>query len=88
MALYRIQFRASVEKQVAALDKPVRRRIAAAIDSLADDPRPPGVITMQGARGLLRIRVGDYRIIYMVQDQKLVILVVDVGHRSTIYRNF
>jgi mRNA interferase RelE/StbE len=43
---------------------------------------------MKGARGLLQIRVGDYRIIYTAQDQRLVILVVDVDHRSTIYRDF
>ncbi len=48
------------------LDRTVRRRIARAIDGLATTSRPPGAVTIQGADGLLRIRVGDYRIIYTV----------------------
>jgi mRNA interferase RelE/StbE len=78
--------RAGVEKQIAALDKPVRRRIIAAIDALADNPRPAGVIALQGVSGALRIRVGDYRIIYCVEDTELILLVIDVGHRREIYR--
>jgi mRNA interferase RelE/StbE len=54
---YRVGLRASAEKQLAALDKPVRERVAAAIDALAETPRPSGAIARQGAAGLLRIRV-------------------------------
>jgi len=71
-------------KQIAALDRLLRRRIAAAIDKLAEDPRPPGcrkVVTTD----LWRIRVGDYRIKYSVIDERLVVLVVEVVHRSRAY---
>lgn len=69
------------------LDKPVRRRVQSAIDRLAGDPRPNGVVALAGHKGLLRIRVGDYRIIYTVDDGVLLVLVVDVDHRSTVYRS-
>jgi len=83
---YRVGLRASAEKQLAALDKPVRERVAAAIDALAETPRPSGTIAMQGAAGLLRIRVGSYRVVYTVSDRDLIVLVIDIGHRREIYR--
>ncbi|MET9023706.1 type II toxin-antitoxin system RelE/ParE family toxin [Actinopolymorpha sp. NPDC004070] len=52
----------------------------------AVEPRPHGAQALQGRSGLLRIRVGDYRVIYEVQDARLVVLVVDLGHRRDIYR--
>lgn len=86
MPAYRVGLRASAEKQLAALDKPIRGRVAAAIDALAETPRPPGAIAMQGAAGLLRIRVGSYRVVYTVSDVELIVLVIDIGHRREIYR--
>jgi len=83
---YSVGLRASAEKQLAALDKPVRERVAAAIDALAETPRPSGAIAMQGAAGLLRIRVGSYRVVYAVSDRELIVLVIDIGHRREIYR--
>jgi mRNA interferase RelE/StbE len=83
---YSVGLRASAEKQLAALDKPVRERVAAAIDALAETPRPSGAIAMQGAAGLLRIRVGSYRVVYTVSDRELIVLVIDIGHRREIYR--
>jgi mRNA interferase RelE/StbE len=83
---YRVGLRASAEKQLAALDKPVRERVAAAIDALAKTPRPSGAIAMQGAAGLLRIRVGSYRVVYTVSGRELIVLVIDIGHRREIYR--
>ena len=65
---------------------PERRRIAAAIDGLADDPRPHGAAKLVGEDQLYRVRVGDYRIIYTVEDDRLIVLVVRVGHRKEIYR--
>ena len=50
------------------LDKPVRRRVQAAIDGLSEQPRPPGVLALQGLRRAYRLRVGDYRVIYTVDD--------------------
>ncbi|MGC4933038.1 type II toxin-antitoxin system RelE family toxin [Gordonia sp. DT30] len=57
-----------------------------AIDSLASDPRPSGCIQLKGGGGEFRIRVGDYRIIYDIQDDELVVLVLRLGHRREVYR--
>jgi mRNA interferase RelE/StbE len=63
------------------------RRIEAAIDGLADNPRPPGVKKLAGdSEDLYRIRVGDYRVVYQIQDDRLIVLVVRVGHRRDVYR--
>ena len=62
-----------------------RERISDAIRRLAEEPRPHGVKKLSG-RDAWRIRVGDYRILYEIQDECLFILVIDVGHRREIYR--
>ena len=62
-----------------------RERISDAIRRLAEEPRPHGVKKLSG-RDAWRIRVGDYRILYEIQDERLLILVIDVGHRREIYR--
>ncbi len=56
------------------------------IDGLATNPRPPGCIRLQGGGERYRIRVGDYRIIYQIQDAVLIVLVLDIGNRRDIYR--
>lgn len=61
-------------------------RLRQAIDGLATVPRPKGFVHLAAAEDLCRIRVGDYRIIYQIQDQALVVLVVKIGHRREIYR--
>lgn len=58
----------------------------ARIEQLSNDPRPQGVVSLSGENNLLRIRDGDYRIVYSVEDDILLILVVGVGHRKDIYR--
>jgi mRNA interferase RelE/StbE len=58
-----------------------------AILGLAGDPHPPGSKELQGAGDLYRIRVGDYRVLYTVEHDRLVVLVVDVGNRRDIYRS-
>lgn len=65
---------------------PERRRISAAIDGLADEPRPPGAAKLVGEVKLYRVRVGDFRIVYTVEDDRLIVLVVRIGHRKDIYR--
>ncbi len=67
-------------------DKRLRDRLQDAIGGLASNPRPPGCLKMQGEDGLYRVRVGDYRIIYQIQDAVLVVLVVQIGNRREIYR--
>ena len=67
-------------------DRTARRRIARAIDGLATTARPPQAVRIQGSDGLLRIRAGDYRIIYTVEDVTRAVLVVTIGHRREVCR--
>lgn len=67
-------------------DNTASRRIVKAIDGLTTNPRPAGAITIQGGDGLLRIRAGDYRILYTVNDDVLTVLVVTIGHRRDVYQ--
>jgi len=83
---YRISYVASAAKALRKLDRQTARRILQAIEKLADDPRPPGCITLQGGDGELRIRVGEYRVVYDIEDDELIVLVLRVGHRREIYR--
>ncbi|HXP20909.1 MAG TPA: type II toxin-antitoxin system RelE/ParE family toxin [Streptosporangiaceae bacterium] len=73
-------------KNLAALDPAVRRRVAACIDDLAAEPRPPGATELKGRPGVLRIRAGDYRILYEIRDSQLIVLIINIGHRREIYR--
>jgi len=66
------------------LDPPLRHRVHGAIALLAQDPRPPAARALKGRPGL-RIRVGDYRIIYTVNDDVLLVVVVTLGHRRDVY---
>ena len=84
---YRIEVKRSAAKALKKIPKPHRRRIAEKIDSLAEDLPNPETTKMKGENPFHRIRVGDYRIIYEIQDEVLVILIVKVGHRKDIYRN-
>jgi mRNA interferase RelE/StbE len=84
---YRIEFKPAAVRAVAALPKPDQRRIRTGIDALAAEPRPPGTVALQGSpEAFLRIRSGDYRIIYLVQDRVLLVIVVTIGHRRDVYR--
>jgi mRNA interferase RelE/StbE len=82
---YRIEWRPRAQKAFLALDKPVRRRIGEAVEALAADPRPAAAKMITGAHGVLRIRVGDYRVLYTIDEGQLIVLVLDAGHRSEIY---
>ncbi len=69
------------------MSPPDRQRVAKRIDSLAENPAPNGSIAMHGElEGYRRVRVGTYRIIYAVQHNELVVLVIRVGHRREVYR--
>lgn len=58
----------------------------AAIDDLANDPRPTGCVKLAGEEALYRVRVGDYRILYQIHDRALLVVVIEIGHRREIYR--
>ena len=86
MGGYAIEFSSAAHRQFAKLEAEARRRIAPAIDALALDPRPPGAVALAGEESIYRIRVGAYRVVYAVEDARLVVLVVKIGHRRDVYR--
>lgn len=67
-------------------DARLYRRLRETIDSLGGDPHPPGSKKLVGALDLYRVRVGDHRIIYQIDDGKLTVLMIEIGHRREIYR--
>ena len=83
---YRIEISAHVGRQMKKFSENVRKRIDAAIQELADNPRPPGCTKLQTGENAWRIRIGEYRVIYEVHDKVLVVLVIRVDHRSIVYR--
>lgn len=85
MALYQLQYSKHVNKDLRKLDKGQLSAVVRRIESLADNPRPSGCIRLQGGNELYRVRQGDYRIIYGIQDDVLTVLVVKVGHRKEVY---
>ncbi len=74
-----------VQRIIASLPTADGERVLAAIRALAHDPRPSGVTKLRG-EDLWRIRVGDYRVVYAIEDQRLVVTIVRVGHRREVYR--
>ena len=84
---YCVTIAPAAERQIRTFDPPVRRRVQAVIDLLAADPRPPRAIQLAGGAGEWRVRTGDYRIIYEIHDDRLVVLVLRVGHRREIYES-
>ncbi len=83
---YKIELEPRARKKLALLDVPVRRRVSAVIEKLANQPRPSGAVALAGRPGVLRIRAGDYRILDEIHDDHLVMLVIDIGHSREIYR--
>lgn len=83
---YRIEFVKQAAKQFKKLSSQDRQRLKPKIDALIQDPRPNGVVKLFGQDNLYRIRVGDYRVIYSLQDNHLLILVLKIGHQRDIYR--
>ncbi len=84
MSRYRIELRPAAVRALRKLDPQVRHRVQGAIALLAEDPRPPAARALRGRPGL-RVRVGDYRIIYTVTDDVLLVVVVTLGHRRDVY---
>jgi mRNA interferase RelE/StbE len=82
----RIELTPAAARAVRKLPADVRRRVARKIDALASDPRPADSTKLEGEDGLYRVRTGDYRIIYAVHDEVLLVVVVRIGHRRDIYK--
>ncbi len=85
-ARYTVFLKPAAERALKKIVQPILRRLAKAIDNLGHDPRPPGATALHGESSLLRIRVGDHRIIYSVNDTVLTVLVVAIGHRREVYQ--
>ncbi|MGH9491890.1 MAG: type II toxin-antitoxin system RelE family toxin [Terriglobales bacterium] len=83
---YTVLFEAAALRALDKIRPENRARIIARAEALAHDPFPPGYKKLRGPEGYFRIRVGDYRIVYDVQHNRLVILVIRVGHRREVYR--
>ena len=76
----------AVQKQLDALPNDVYDRIAEKIEQLAAAPRPDGVVKMKGSDNEYRIRIGDYRVRYEIDDEDLIILLLQCKHRKDVYR--
>ena len=86
MARYRILIKRSAKREIEGIaSRRDRRRVVDRILRLADDPRPPGCQKLSG-QDRYRVRQGNYRIIYSIEDDKLIVLVVKIGDRKDIYR--
>ena len=86
MDSYQVTFARSARKELQALQHDLAERILTAIEELASDPRPPGCRKLRDSGDLWRIRVGDYRVVYSIDDRERLVDVVLVRHRSDVYR--
>ena len=83
---YRIEFKRSAAKALRKIPRSDQKRIAVKIDSLSENLPDPATTKMKGDNPFHRIRVGDYRIIYEIQEDILLIMVLKIGHRKDVYR--
>jgi mRNA interferase RelE/StbE len=83
--MYSVVITPSAEKDLRRLDRSVKNRVTVAILALAEDPRPAGCIKIKSEEGVWRIRVGEYRVAYTVDDQAKVVTIIRVGSRGDFY---
>ena len=87
MASYEIEWAGTALRELRKLDKQTAHRVLRAVTGLAADPRPAGVRALSGQpAGTMRLRVGDYRVVYVIEDEQIRVLVVRVAHRREVYR--
>jgi len=82
---YSLIIRPKAIRTLKGLEKIIRPRIEAALLLLAENPRPPAAVKLKNS-DFYRVRVGDYRILYQIHDDELIILIIDLGHRREIYK--
>jgi mRNA interferase RelE/StbE len=85
-ATWRVLTDRAARKNLARLDPAIQRRIVKAIDALSTDPEPADCKSLRGMTDVLRIRVGDYRILYQLIRADHIVQVIDIDHRKDIYR--
>lgn len=83
---YTVELKPTAVRSLKKLAKGLQKRIAAKIDELGGNPRPAGVEKLSGKQDYYRLRVGNYRIIYEVKENVLLVLVIRIGHRREIYQ--
>ena len=87
MVEYRLLVKPSAAKEIEAIGtKRDRQRVVSRIQSLADDPRPAGCEKLAGPANLFRVRQGEYRVVYAIDDAQHIVDVIKVGHRREVYR--
>ena len=83
--MYRLTITARAERDINRLDRQIKNRVITAIMPLAADPRPPGCLKVQSQEGVWRIRVGDWRIGYIIDDPQKEVMIIRVCHRREFY---
>lgn len=86
MKQYQLVFRPHAERSFGVLPQDVKQRLTHVLLELSNNPRPPGVKKMRGFKIRWRIREGDYRVLYEIHDDRLIVLVLEIDHRRNIYR--
>ena len=86
MATYRIEVSATAERQIRKLPRVDQIRVVRVIRALSTDPRPPGCRKLSGHDDVFRVRSGRYRVLYSIEDRRLVIIILKVGDRKDVYR--
>lgn len=84
---YTVTFARSAGKELDGLPGKIAERVLMAIEKLAKNPRPPGVVKLQGFKHLWRIRVGDYRVVFSLDEEARIVDVAHIRHRKDIYRD-
>ncbi len=84
---YHVSFKASADKALDKLPKTIQTRVVEKAIALGADPRPPGCVKLAGNSGLWRVRVGDYRMVYLIDDQHRTVDIRIVAHRREVYRD-
>ncbi|MEZ4650830.1 MAG: type II toxin-antitoxin system RelE/ParE family toxin [Candidatus Eisenbacteria bacterium] len=83
---HRVEFTPRAARDLRGLDRREQRRLLARIERLAEEPRPNGARKIEGEDGLYRVRQGVFRILYRVEDARLLVLVIRIRHRQDVYR--
>ncbi len=88
MATYRVDVASAAEKALRSLPREVQARVVSRLRRLTQDPRGQGCVKMKGHADQYRTRVGDYRIRYLIKDDVLLVIVIEIAHRKDVYRRF
>jgi mRNA interferase RelE/StbE len=83
---YTVEYEPRAIRELGKLDRVAARRVKASVDGLAENPRPAGSKPLVGYPRFLRVRVGDYRVIYTIEEARVTVLVIHIAHRREVYR--